>query len=186
MSSSDRAAERQQRFERLCEEHGAFILDALLRQGVRPDVAEDLAQDVRLILRDHVEEERPLPNPRGFLLRIITYVVKNHKRFERRRPVAWGGFEGVPTVGLDPETAAYKRELWAKVVRYLSYLPEREADAVFDLEMLGLTLEEAAASWGIPRTTLESLRDRGLKMLQELARKSKRETDMGLRRSHKR
>ncbi len=182
MASSDPKKDRQQRVDRLCEEHRSFILDTLRHEGVHADAAKDLAQEVELILREHVEDERPLPSPRGFLTRVIQFVARNHKRFEGRRANAGVDVDVLPSQELDPERRAQKEQLWAKVIRYLADMPEHLAWAVYWIDMEGLGFEEAAEKLGRPAGTVSTHRARGIEMLKEMARRSTQETETGVRR----
>src|SRR6185437_10083137 len=81
-----------------------------------------------------------------------------------------------------PERVAEVREQMRKTKRYLTQLPEEEADAVHLVLVLRMSLEEAAEVLECPATTLAARVERGVEMCRELARKSEKETEMGVRR----
>lgn len=84
--------------------------------------------------------------------------------------------------GDDPERIAEIAERREKLARYLTCLPPQEAEAVRCIDLLGLTIEEAAEALARPRATVAKQHQRAREKLEELVRASERETALGARR----
>ena len=96
--------------------------------------------------------------------------MKNYQRFEGRRANGGVDVEALPSWWTswapNPEDAAQYSEYRAKVVRYLTYLPEHIAAAVLHHYMLEMTLEETATKLGRPIGTVARHCEKGEEMLQ--------------------
>jgi RNA polymerase sigma factor (sigma-70 family) len=180
-------AERKALAQKVCAEHRAPIVALVARRGKLPvDKAEDVAQRVLLLLGEEVEESGPPTNLAAFVSCTIRFELRNHRRVESRAPRPWAEVDVVPASQPTPERVAELREQRRKVQRYLPKLKKALADAVHCMDILGMTLEEAAEELGCPPPTVASRRARGVEALKKLARKSAEETDRGLRRRPRR
>lgn len=163
----------------LTKEHGDFILETLGRYQVNQESVKDLRQRVLLVLLEHVEQRKPLPNPRGFIVNTARNEVANHKRAgQARPPVGPQGTEvdEVPAATTDPEGKTTRAELKHKIGVYISRLPPELAQVVRAMDFLGLTIEGAAQALGRPRATVDRQHKRAWEQLKEMVLASERGT----------
>jgi RNA polymerase sigma-70 factor (ECF subfamily) len=115
-----------------------------------PADAEDLVQDVCV---------KVLAKPRlvsgdddlGYLLRVLRNTFISNHRTATRRPAAVTAPEDLDRFearGTDPERALEARELYARIAE----LPDHQRD----VDLLGLSYKEAAATMGVPTGTIMS------------------------------
>lgn len=163
-------AERDAFMRELIQRHGAFLRRLLrARRDVLEESAKDLEQRILLIVCRHFEAKGPPPNERGYLVSVMRRVIANHKRAFRPDVDPGAEVEAELSPATDPEGRAAAAEEWAHLERYLAALPEEEAEAVRAVDLHHLTLDEAAAVLGRPRSTLAAQRERGWDKLHELA-----------------
>jgi RNA polymerase sigma-70 factor (ECF subfamily) len=161
------------------KEHGPFVLDTLLqRWKLQPASAEDMRQTVMVILLEQAEKEKP-ENLRGFLQGIMWNEVLRRARKRRRQLFVLDGDADTFSPLMDPERAAALAEHREKVRRYIGCLPEVEAEVVQLIDLMGLTLNEAAEALDRPRGTVSTQHIRARKALRDLARASARGTKLG-------
>lgn len=156
----------------LCAEHVKLVERMLARRNdVLPASQDDLRQRVLLILCKYVQEERLVPgNMRAFLDDVVQKTVKNHKD-RKRLPVQYGvDAESVPASDEhEPEGMAEFAERQEKLERYLTYLPQVEAEVIRCVDLYEMTIVEAALAVGrAPSTVFDQLL-RGRERLHEIA-----------------
>ena len=125
------------------------VYRSLRRQGVGAVDAEDLAQDVFLIAwrrRADFDQSRPL---RPWVAGIAFKLAHQHRR-RRSREIPGAGFDPELTTELRPEAL----ETRALVLQVLANLPERHRSVLVLHELDGLSVEQIAALWAVPRFTL--------------------------------
>jgi len=160
---------------RLFAEHGDFIRETLhRRRDVLEESKKDLGQRVLMVLCQHIEEERPLDNVRGFLFAVIRNEVRNHKRVWRPEIEQGADADMEPTAALDPEGAAEIAERWERLTRYLSHLTRAEAEVFRCIDLEGMTIDDAAETLQRPRGTVSTQIARARAKLEDLARASDR------------
>jgi RNA polymerase sigma factor (sigma-70 family) len=163
---------------KVCKQHRAHI-EALLadRRDVLPASAADLVQEVLLVLRAEVEETGREPEKmRGFLERIVEKKVANHER--RQRLPRAGGVDVDEVLATstesDPEGTAELYEQLQKVERWSRGLPPEQVEVLRCIHGVGMSLDEAAAALGRPRSTVHDQLKVATEKLQERARESER------------
>jgi len=162
----------------LCEEHGEYVWNRLLRYRnvVNVESLKDLRQQVLLVLLGHVEKRKPLTHTRGFLGGVIRNVVRNHVRPKVTEPAFDRGadVDALPASATDPEGKAARAERREKLGRFLCHLPPEEAQVVRARLFYGLTIEEAARAVGRPRATVARQDKRGMEKLEAMVLASER------------
>ena len=138
---------------RAFEDELDFVYRVLRRSGASPADADDLAQEVFLVVwrrwRDY-DPERPL---RPWLAGITFRVVHDHFR-RSRREVPSGFVDGEDQLSpLDHLAAARARAL---VLRALAALPERQRAVMILHELEGMPISELAEALLVPVSTLYS------------------------------
>jgi RNA polymerase sigma factor (sigma-70 family) len=131
--------------------------------------AKDIEQRVLIVVCRSFEKNGPPPNERGTLVEVMRREIANHKRAFRPDVDPSAEVEAELSPATDPEGRAAAAEERAHLERYLALLPEQEAAAVRAVDLEYLTLDEAAAFLGRPRSTVAAQRDRGWDKLHELA-----------------
>lgn len=158
--ASDLAPRAPRSFRDFYEEHFDLVFGLIHRYGVGSGDAEDLTQQVFLVVNAHQAELDQLENERAWLRAITVRVVHGHYRWRRVRRLhawlvadAWGGDStGEPT----PEHAALSREAVAEVQEVLARMSPKLRDALVLVELEEQAPREAAVILRIPLNTLRS------------------------------
>ena len=135
--------ERDEVLQRLRERIVAFAASRLAR-----DAAEDLAQEVLMVLHDkyaHVTEIREL-FPLSMQILRFKMVAQRRKSYRRGEPghISIDDIQ-LPDAGPDPATYAERRELMERLETAIAGLGERCRE-IFRLKLLGRTFPEIQAS----------------------------------------
>ena len=133
------------------EREMAFIRRALQRHGIRPADADDLTQEVLIVMWrgwSHYDPSRPL---RPWLAGIVFKVASRH-RLRAQREVACAVIEGAdPAPPLDEQLEAQRER--GLVSRALAGLRDGQRAVLVLHEMDGLTLDQVARILELPRST---------------------------------
>jgi RNA polymerase sigma-70 factor (ECF subfamily) len=136
---------------RAFEDEFDYLARCLRRHGVAPDDADDLVQDVFVVMcrrwRDY-RRDQPL---RPWLAGIAYHVARAHLRRRHREVPS-------PELDLEDATPAAEDQLLAAnaralVLKVLASLPERHRTALILHELDGLAMNEVAGVLGIPLAT---------------------------------
>ena len=167
--------ERDAYVSKLFEQHGEWIKKTLVTRGdVLEESANDLRQDVLVILTKLLDSGQRPDNVRGYLIRVIRNVVSNHKR--EWRPDVDREADADLAVGSTPDAEGLMRlvQQWEKLERYIACLPQKQQQVIRCVDFEGMSLEETADALGRPCGTVASQLARAKEMLEELALASER------------
>jgi RNA polymerase sigma-70 factor (ECF subfamily) len=131
-----------------------YIVRTLRRFGAPASDAEDLAQEVFLVMwrrwRDY-DASRPL---RPWLAGIAYRLVYNHRT--RRGREVLGGVVDTEDGGRDPESSVTEARTRGAVLRLLAGLPEKQRTVMVLHELDGMPIREVARVVGVPLFTVYS------------------------------
>lgn len=132
---------------------GAFVLRTVRRLGASSGDAEDLAQQVFLVLHRRPELLASAASPRALLFGIVRRVLSDHRR--RARPTQTVE-AGVLSVDAAQERSVSRREARAMLERALDTLgaEQREVFVLYELE--AMPMREVAALVEVPLQTAYS------------------------------
>jgi RNA polymerase sigma-70 factor (ECF subfamily) len=138
-------------FTALFDEHFAYVWRSLARLGVPVHEAEDLAQEVFVVVHRRLAGLDPARSPRPWLFGVAYNVVREHRRRARSRPEDLA-FDDLPDVGRsDPGYGAL--EAADLVHAALRRVPEARRAVLVLVDLDGVTMREAAQVLGIPVDT---------------------------------
>ena len=171
---------RSHQLEAIFREHAPFVLRTLERFGFGHSDADDLCQEVFLVVHNRIRDFENRSTLRTWIYGITAKVASAHRRraWVRRERSAALAAEGVAPS--DPCTELEHRQALALLDRALSSLSagKREAFALFELEEM--TAREIADALGCPEKTIVS---RVLAARREIsafvAREGQREVNRG-------
>ncbi len=171
MTALDHQTGDQQRFADWIHEHGRAVRGFLLARVRRPDVADDLSQEVFQRAWQARHRYREQGQARAYLLQIADRLVADHHRREKRQTnldaSGWQRHEPLSQAAEPSQAAAVAEEVGrlAAVLDELSPVQQR----VLLLRYYGqMTFAEIARSIGCPLNTTLSHCHRGLEMLRKL------------------
>jgi RNA polymerase sigma factor (sigma-70 family) len=176
------AHEREAFFRSLCRQFAPFIEKMLILEGILPESANDLRQDVLIITFERVEAGEPIENAKAFLCGVLRNAAWNHKRLKRLTARGTADVDAWMDGARDPEEEARLAEEWRKLRRYFGLLSKEDAWLVERSVFDGATVDEIAAELGRPRRTVADHIERAKERLADFAAESERETRFGLRR----
>lgn len=141
----------------LYEEHFPYVWRALVRLGLSPASAEDVAQDVFLVVRRRLPDYDPSFPIRAWLFGILRRVAKDHRRSAQRTQRR---LELLPRAQAPagPEDQVSAREAADLVRRFLDGLGEDDRALFVLCELEDLSGTEASSALGLNRNTLYSRR----------------------------
>ena len=164
------------------EEELNFVCRTLRRMGARPSEAEDLAQDVFLVVWRRwadFEPEKPL---RAWLAGIAQNVALDHFRRHSRREVATVAIEQEDHAP-GPEDQLASARARRLTLRALASLPERHRAILIRHEFDGVSMRELADDLAVPFFTVASrirrARQRFEKAVKELQKRGGRWAGLG-------
>jgi RNA polymerase sigma-70 factor, ECF subfamily len=149
------------------EDHLRFVLRALRRQGVSATDAEDLAQDVFLVMCRRWRSYDPGRPLRAWLGGIVVKVAHRHRQ-RRARPAA-------PSMDLpDPPTPAEERldvfRQWTLLWQAIDRLPETHRELLVLHHLEDVPVTEIAAAQAVPLfTAYTRLRAARMRLAREVA-----------------
>lgn len=157
------------------EEHFPYVWRALIRLGLSTAAAEDVAQDVFLVVRRRLPDYDPGFPMRAWLFGILRRVAKDHRRGARR---AERRLELLPPAeaGPDPEQRTSAREAADLVRVFLDQLGEDDRALFVLCELEDLSGTEASAALGLNRNTLYSRRRKLRARFEKYVRRVQRRT----------
>jgi RNA polymerase sigma-70 factor, ECF subfamily len=170
-------AARKARFERIVNEHYAFVWRSVRRLGVPAADLADAAQEVFLIAARNLDS---IDQERGYLFRACTFVAANTRRALRRRPEVMDQQRLDEEIdgGERPDENAESKETRELLQSFLDRMPE-ELRAVFVLfELERFTTFEISDALGMPPGTVASRLRRGRELFMTLALRAKRQGDL--------
>jgi RNA polymerase sigma factor (sigma-70 family) len=176
------AAERASFMKSVDAKWGLKLVKMLVRAGVRPRSAKDMAQHVLMILdqreqEHHVRPDRAPETPEqrdarvsALVHGIVPKVAANYRDLARnRKEHDTGAAETLQSAMLGPDEVAELEEEWAMLVRFLDVIPAPQREVIQLVDLGGMLIEEAAEALGRPLGTAASQRYRGLEKLRDLA-----------------
>jgi RNA polymerase sigma-70 factor (ECF subfamily) len=135
-------------FEQLYTEHVAFLFRAARGFGVTATAAEDVIQDVFLVVHRRLPEFDGTGSLRAWLLRILVNVVREHRRRFRRR----GDHDEledssvVVDPSLDPEERAALGEAAQLLSQILDAMSDEQREVFVLAEIEGVSVPEIAVA----------------------------------------
>ena len=166
---------------RVYREHFDFVWRSLLRAGFSPAEAEDLAQDVFLVVHRRLPDfdaSRPLrPWLFGILRRVASDRRRSSGRSDRRLRLLP---DAAP--GLTPEQQAQRTEAASIVEGFLMSLDEPRREVFILSELEGFSGTEIAESLGVNRNTVYTRLRAGRRLFNEMI--TKRSSDVDRARDH--
>jgi len=159
------------RTRRLFDAHFDYVWRFVRRLGVAEGFADDLAQQVFLIVSGRLHEVEPA-REKAFLTGTALRVVANHRRTLRRRPEVAEDSQHAEPVDptASPEELVEQRRERALLDRALDALPAELRGPFVLYELEDASLAEIAELLGIPRGTVASRLRRARQQFQEAAR----------------
>ena len=138
------------------------------RKSLAPSAAEDIAQEVfTRLLQVRSLEEKTITS--SYLIKIADNLIKRgyNKNQRKNRYIDSQREEAIRDVRRHKPTEAR----WSnhEITEALSSLPTHERDAVRLVVCEGLSYEEASASLGVPVSTVNNWKYRGVNKLKELS-----------------
>lgn len=168
---------RKALFERIVNEHYAFVRRCVRRLGVPDGDLSDAVQEVFLLAArnlDAIEQER------GYLFRACTFVAGQTRRTLRRVPQVLDQERLDEEVGGGerPDQSVESKQTRELLQSFLDRMPE-ELRAVFVLyELERFTMSEIADALDLPPGTVASRLRRGRDLFMTLALQAKRQGDL--------
>lgn len=139
-----RASRSVPRFDAVYEEHVAFLFRATRGFGIPRAAAEDVIQDVFVVVHRRLPELDGEGSMRGWLLRILVNVVREHRRRFRRRgdqdPLA----EDVLDDRMPADEQAALREAAKMLGEILAAMPDDQREVFVLSEIEGVAMPEIA------------------------------------------
>ena len=146
-----------------------WVLRILRRFGAEASDADDLVQEVFLVLRARLGEVRP-GEERGFLFRTAGYLASNARRNAQRRSAKVA--ENLRASMLqDAEDRLAKRDELAQLQSILNAMPDDLRDVFVLFEIEEMTFPEISKIVGLPIGTAKSRLLRARQVFHEEARK---------------
>lgn len=144
-------------FAALFREHAPFAWRCLRRLGVAEADADDVCQEVFLIVHKKLAELDPTRSPRAWIYGICVRKAADHRRLahkQRERPEAEA--PDAEAQGSGPDSSLDRRRALARLDRALDALdePKRAAFVLYEIE--GLSLQEVATACDCPLQTVYS------------------------------
>jgi RNA polymerase sigma-70 factor (ECF subfamily) len=165
-------AERDAAVARICQQDGVFLLALLAKARLQPASAEDLLQEMLIVLTKFIDEcGVPPPKGRVYLIEVARRLVHNHRRRFRAPVDPEADADAAVDSAPDPEALlrmAQDRVDLAAAIDSLSELYE----PVMRLVVLdGDTLDQAAEKLGLARGTVSTRLTRGRALVREILNK---------------
>jgi RNA polymerase sigma-70 factor, ECF subfamily len=147
-------------FDEVYEQHVAFLYRSARAFGVGAAAADDVIQDVFVVVHRKLAEHDGRGSIRTWLLRILFNVVREHRRRFRRQPESSPEVELVAApAGLDPEQEAEVAEAGRLLLGILHTMDDEQRRVFVLAEMEGLAVPEIAEAMGATvNTTYSRLR----------------------------
>jgi len=140
------------------------------RQGVRPDMIDDVVQDVLLTVHRVRATYDPARSFAAWIATIARRRAIDHLRRSGRQgsreihaPIA---FEAHPDPGVDLAAQSEQRESASALAVFVESLPRGQREAIEQLALRELSLEEASAATGRSKTALKVNLHRAIKTLR--------------------
>jgi RNA polymerase sigma-70 factor (ECF subfamily) len=134
--------------------HLSVVWRVLRRAGVESADAEELAQEVFLVLFRRLEQV-PVASERSFLIGTAVRMASDRRKRYARRPPHDELSPALPG-GQSPDEIAELRRARADLDEFLESLPEAQRTVFVLVELEGLTAPEASAALEIPAGTVAS------------------------------
>ncbi len=147
-------------FEEVYAEHFAFIWRSIRGLGVPPAAADDIAQDVFVIVHRKLDSLQSPQALKSWLFGIARRVCKDYRRSNMRRgPHLELDAQREVDGSSDPQQRAVSRQALGAVERFAESLDD-ERRAIFFLALIeGLPVSEVAETLGVnPNTTYSRVR----------------------------
>ncbi|MCB9636651.1 MAG: sigma-70 family RNA polymerase sigma factor [Sandaracinus sp.] len=156
--------------ESVYDAHAAFAWNTLQRLGVPAVEAEDLLQEVFLVVHRRLGDFEPEKGElRAWLWGICVHVVRGwRKRAHRRRERVMEPPERLAESGERPDVVAQATDTAAALDALLEELDEERRVVLVMYEMEGCSCAEIAAELAIPTGTVHSRLHAARRMLKEL------------------
>jgi RNA polymerase sigma-70 factor (ECF subfamily) len=132
----------------------SIVWRILRRAGVEARDAEELAQEVFLVLSRRLDQV-PVASERSFLIGTAVRMASDRRKRYARRPPHDELSPSLPG-GQSPDEVAELRRARADLDEFLESLPEAQRTVFVLVELEGLTAPEVAAALGIPGGTVAS------------------------------
>ena len=144
-------------FERVYEEHFAFVWRSLRLLGLRDEALDDAVQDVFVVVHRKLPEFEGRSSIKTWLFAIVERVAFNHRRRRQRREAPLEPLDGrEPSDAPDPFDRASASEAARFTESFLDSLDPGKR-AVFALALIeGMPASEVAGALGIPMNTVYS------------------------------
>jgi RNA polymerase sigma factor (sigma-70 family) len=172
----DPHAARDAAVRRIYEKEGLFLLRLLSRARINPASAEELHQEVLLVLTKYIDDRgAPPENDRGYLTEVAWRLLSTHQRATDRRlrrvdvaPEADAdeALDSAP----DPEELLQLVRDRVALEEAIDALPAVLQPVVRCVVLDDATIDEAAARLGRPRGTVSTQLTRGRALCAELLR----------------
>jgi RNA polymerase sigma factor (sigma-70 family) len=166
-------AARDAAVRRIFERDGLFLLKLLTRARVNPASAEELSQEVLIVLTAYLDtHEEPLRDDRAYLTTVAQGFLGNRRRRARVDvdPEADAADTAAPV--LDPELLVHLVQRGKALHAAIAALPAVLQPVVRYVDLDENTLDEAAAKLGRTRGTVSTQLTRGRALLGKLLRAS--------------
>ena len=145
-------------FAAVYDEHARFVWRTLVRLGVLRDDAEDVVQEVFLVVHRRLVEFRHESSLRTWIYGIAAHTARNYRRTrDRRPPGAEEPKDGVPAPAeRRPDALVAKAQAAEVLVRVLEELGHDSREVFVLAELEGLTAGEIGVALGLSPNTVSS------------------------------
>jgi RNA polymerase sigma-70 factor, ECF subfamily len=145
--------EKAREFAALFLAHASFVWRVLRRLGVPEADAEDVLQEVFLVVHHKLPSYEDRGSPRAWLFTIARQVASHHRRSTRRRE-RLATVPATVAAPMDPHDEAVRRQ-GADIVReFLEQLDEPRALVFFLADVEGMAVTEIASSLDLNLNTV--------------------------------
>jgi RNA polymerase sigma-70 factor (ECF subfamily) len=148
-------------FDAVYEAYSAFVWRSVCRLGIRPGAAEDVVQEIFLVVHRRLSEFEERTSIAAWLYAIVIRVVRDHRRTQRRKsPSALPGAGDVDPDSLvdprqrNPQDAAEQHETVRTLYAVLDQLNGERREVFVLAELEELTAPEIAHALGVNLNTV--------------------------------